>query len=67
MSSKRIDLITVSYNPKDGVSAALVGAIITNLPGGARLTEIGVLSTDSRPDVAELAINYTYTPERTDQ
>lgn len=67
MSSKRIDLITVTYNPDEGVSAALVGAIITNLPGGALLTEMSVLSTDHRPDVAELAISYTYPPERTNQ
>ena len=67
MSNKRIDLVTVSYNPNEGVSAALIGAIITNLPEGARLTEMNVLSTDHRPDVAELAINFTYTPERTDR
>lgn len=57
----------MTYNPNEGVSAALVGAIITNLPEGARLTEMNVLSTDHRPDVAELAINFTYTPERTDR
>lgn len=67
MSNKRIDLITVTYNPNEGVSSALIGAIITNLPEGARLTEMSVLFTDHRPDVAELAINFTYTPERTDR
>lgn len=41
--------------------------LINNLPEGARLTEMSVLSTDHRPDVAELAINFTYTPERTDR
>lgn len=51
MSNKRIDLVTVTYNPNEG----------------ARLTEMSVLSTDHRPDVAELAINFTYTPERTER
>lgn len=63
MSKQRRDLLTVTYNPKKGIPAALLGAIITHLPDDAQITEILVSSTTSAPEVAELALNYTYTPE----
>lgn len=63
MSKQRQDLFTVTYNPKKGIPAALLGAIINHLPDDAQITEILVSSTANAPEVAELALSYIYTPE----
>lgn len=67
MSKQRHDVITVTYDPRKGIPAALLGAMISRLPEDAMIDEIMTTPAGYFNESTKLALGYTYTPERTDQ
>ena len=67
MSKTRHDVITVTYDPRKGIPAALLGAMISRLPEDAMIDIIQTTPAGFFGESARTAIGYTYTPERTDQ
>nr|DAX99210.1 MAG TPA: hypothetical protein [Caudoviricetes sp.] len=67
MSKQRHDIFTITYDPRKGIPAALLGAIIGRLPEDAMIDDIQTRPAGYFNESAELALGYTYTPERIDQ
>ena len=67
MSKQRHDVFTITYDPRKGIPAALLGAIIGRLPEDAMIDDIKTTPAGYFNESAELALGYTYTPERIDR
>lgn len=67
MSKQRHDIFTITYDPRKGISAALLGAVICRLPEDAMIDDLQTKPAGYFNESAELVLGYTYTPERNDQ